>query len=295
VAEILPVLMLATHCQGIQMLVVNCYNCKSAEHSHYISENGFNLVKCTGCGLLYIRERPDDTEITRATATGQHHGEVVLDANVSYNHFVKNQYRAALAGLFKNDFKNIKTWLDVGCGYGEFMETLTEVSNGSITTFGSEPNDVKRTNDIGRGLNVDYFDLATHTKRYDAVSLMNVYSHLPDPNAFIGDMIKVVKPGGYILIQTGDAANFSPEDILRPLCLPDHLSFASEQILRDILAQHGATVEQIHRTSDIPLRPIPVLKEIVKAFMPGRDSYLKYYLKWWKYKGTSLYVLAKVG
>jgi 2-polyprenyl-3-methyl-5-hydroxy-6-metoxy-1,4-benzoquinol methylase len=276
------------------MLTVNCYNCKSAEHSHYIAENGYNLVKCSGCGLLYIRERPDDNEVLRATATGQHHGETVLDANVRYNHFVKNEYRAALASLFNKNFSGIETWLDVGCGYGEFMETITEVSNSAVKTFGSEPNDVKRTDDISRGLNVDYFELPTHDKKYDVVSLMNVYSHLPDPDAFIRDMIRVAKPGGLVLVQTGDAGNFKADEILKPLCLPDHLSFGSEQILRDILERHGAKVERIYRAADLPLRPISVLKEVVKFFMPSKDSYLKYYLKWWKYQNTSMYVLARV-
>jgi SAM-dependent methyltransferase len=276
------------------MITVNCYNCKSAEHTNYLDENGFTLVRCTGCGLLYIRDRPADNEISRATATGQHHGEVVLDANVRYNHLVKPEYRAALAGLFGRDFKDIQTWLDVGWGYCEFMEVITEVSGGKVKAFGSEPNDVKREHDVRRGLNVDYFDLTTHEKRYDAVSLMNVYSHLPDPNAFIKDMIHVVRPGGYILIQTGDAAKFGPDEILRPLSLPDHLSFASEQIVRDILERHGAKVERIFRYPDLPLRPVPILKEVVKAFLPGRDSFLKYYLRWWKYQDTRMYVLAKV-
>ena len=276
------------------MITVDCYNCKSSAHTHYCDENGFSLVRCDGCGLLYIRERPEDAQIDEATAVGQHHGDKTLDANVHYNPSIKTEYRGALKSLFNGDFSGIETWLDVGCGYGEFLETISEASGGKVSVFGSEPNQVKQAHDKKRGLNVDYFDLTTHDRKYDMVSLMNVYSHLSDPNAFIGDMKNVVKPGGRLLIETGDAAGFSYEDILKPLCLPDHLSFASEKILTDMLTRHGFTVEKTYRCADLPLRPLPFLKEVVKAVLPGYDSFLKYYLKWWKYQDSRLYILARL-
>lgn len=274
------------------MTTVDCYNCESPEHSPYCEENGFVLVRCKKRGLLYIRERPSEQEIDLATEAGEHQGDTVLEVNVQYNPFAAAEYRKALAALFGGNFDGVKSWLDVGCGYGEFLETVSKATGGRIEMFGSEPNRVKQASARKRGWNVSYFDLASHTKRYDIVSLMNVYSHLADPKVFIGHMKGVMSEGGRMLIQTGDAAKFSADDILKPLGLPDHLSFASEDILRSLLAQNGLKIDQVYRAADLPLRPFPIAKEFVKMFVPGKQSFFRYYAKWWKYQNSVLYVLA---
>jgi SAM-dependent methyltransferase len=259
-----------------------------------MSENGFTMVKCQGCGLLYVRERPDDNSIRDATAIGQHHGDETLDANVRYNAAVYPEYRKVLRQIFKPDFGDIRSWLDVGCGYGEFIDVVRELSSGKIEMFGSEPNVTKQNAAKNRGLKVGYFDLDSHEMRYDMVSLLNVYSHLPDPAQFIGTLKRVIKPGGEFLIQTGDAAKFTASEILKPLCLPDHLSFASEKIVSDILNRNGFEVVSVNKFPDLPINMKKIVKEIVKYILPKYDSYIKYYLNWHKYQDSRMYIRAKL-
>ena len=38
---------------------VDCPCCESDGHRHWASENGYDAVKCTGCGTVYIRGRRD--------------------------------------------------------------------------------------------------------------------------------------------------------------------------------------------------------------------------------------------
>ena len=273
---------------------VDCYNCHSGETEPFLRENGFWLVRCKGCGLLYIRERPDEETIEIATAIGQHHGEQDLDANVHYNPGVKAEYRRFLPEIFPDGFAGIGSWLDIGCGYGEFIETLTERSHGSIDVVGSEPNMTKQASAKKRNLNVDYFDLATHPRQYDVVSLLNVYSHLPDPYEFISGLKRVIKPGGEFLIQTGNSADFSAEDILKPLGLPDHLSFTSESILTDMLERIGFKVVSVHKFPDLPIEPKKIAKEIAKFILPKYNSYLKYYANYRKYSESKMFIRARL-
>ena len=272
------------------MITVDCYNCGSAAHAPYLRENGFDLVRCAGCGLLYVRDRPDEAEIAAATEAGRHKGEKELDANVQYNRAAARFYRKMLAEIFGGDFSGIASWLDVGCGYGEFIETIGEVSGGRIALTGSEPNAVKQASAKARGLTVDFFDLDTHDVRYDMVSLMNVYSHLPDPAAFLRTMCGVLAPGGQILVQTGDAAKFDPDEILRPVGLPDHLSFTSEEILCPMLERMGIQILSVHKYPSLALEPTRIAKETIKAFLPGRVSFLRYYANWRRYQETNMVV-----
>lgn len=44
----------------------NCYNCKSNKSGFYAEENGFVLVECLECGLLYIQELPQGNRISNS-------------------------------------------------------------------------------------------------------------------------------------------------------------------------------------------------------------------------------------
>ena len=57
----------------------DCYNCNSSESSPYAVENGFSLVKCAGCGLLYVTPRPSDDELAKSHECGVHQGDAELD------------------------------------------------------------------------------------------------------------------------------------------------------------------------------------------------------------------------
>jgi 2-polyprenyl-3-methyl-5-hydroxy-6-metoxy-1,4-benzoquinol methylase len=274
------------------MKTYDCYNCKSEKHEFYFRENGFDMVKCSGCGLLYIRERPSDEEIAVATVAGEHHGEKNLHVDVYYNRNVIPWNKRILNSIFGTNYSGINTWLDVGCGHGEFIESLRDLTAGKIVVSGNEPNATKQASARSRGLNVSFFDLASHDTQYDMVSLLNVYSHLADPKAFIGAIHHVVKPGGQFLIQTGDAANLPASDQLKPLCLPDHMSFASEKILRDMLESHNFRVDSVHKFPALQPRLVQLAKEVAKLFIPGKNSFLKYYLNYSKYAEQNMYIRA---
>jgi len=275
------------------LTTVSCYNCDSSEHQFYYRENGYEMVRCSGCGILYIPDRPANDAIANSTAIGQHHGEKTLHVDVYYNKDALRRNKKILGEIFDNGFGAVKSWLDVGCGHGEFIEAVQELSGGTISVSGLEPNLAKQKSAQSRGLDVSSFEIEEHGVEYDLVSLLNVYSHLPNPYAFIGQLKKLIKPGGDFLIQTGDAAEMTAEDIMKPLCLPDHISFVSEQILIDMLNRHGFDVVSVHKFPALLVTPVQFAKEVAKLFVPSKTSFLKYYLKYEKYSKANMYIRAR--
>ncbi|MEN6475529.1 MAG: class I SAM-dependent methyltransferase [Syntrophaceae bacterium] len=276
------------------MKTAGCYYCGSGNHRFYAEENGFTLVKCDGCGLLFVENRPDDDQITQAHKQGKHAGLNELDMTGIYNPGRVRMYRKVLEDLFGGDMGHLRTWLDVGCGHGEFIQAVQRYAPGMVEARGTEPNVHKQASARKRGLNVDYFDLETHTGRYDVISLLNVYSHLPDPPRFLEGLKKLLEPGGEIIVQTGDTAGFPAPDHYRPFCLPDHLSFASQAIVVGILERLGFEVLSIRKYPYVRLELGSVLKEIVKALLPQFSSRLRYYLKWKQYSATDMYIRARL-
>lgn len=91
--------------------------------------------------------------------------------------------------------------LDVGCGYGFFMEAARQRG---WRVFGVEPCAHARAYAASRSLEIDSEDLfarAFPPDMFDVVTLFYVLEHLPDPVGCLKEVYRVLKPGGTILLR----------------------------------------------------------------------------------------------
>jgi SAM-dependent methyltransferase len=274
--------------------MVVCYNCGCDESAFYAAENGFTLRKCVQCGLLLLADRPSDDQISQAHKQGKHTGVRELDVTGKFAARKIPRYVSILRDMFGDQLPTGTRWLDVGCGHGELLVAIQTCYPGQVTARGTEPNAHKRASALKRGLDVDYFDLDAHTERYDIISLLNVYSHLPDPPQFLQSLSALLRPGGELLIETGDSAHFLPEDHHRPFYLPDHLSFASEGIVVDVLKRVGFRVVEIRKYPLISFGVKALVKEVIKAFLPRYRSSLRNFRKRRLYAQTDMFIRARL-
>ena len=260
------------------MVTKNCYYCGSEQYTFYAEENGYNLVKCSVCGLLFIENRPSDSEISQSQKQGIHSGSKSINTTGRYWPEKTTWYLKVLDDLFDGEFGNKNTWLDVGCGYGELMKAI-QTYNSKVIVKGTEPNVHKQESARKRGLDVSYFDLDSHDKKYDVVSLLNVYSHLPNPQEFLNSIKKILEPNGELILETGDTADLAAKDHHRPFLLPDHLSFVSEKIMVGLLERLGFEILSIKKYPIVRFNFVTIAKEFVKAILPNYPypSKLKYY------------------
>ncbi len=262
----------------VMLVDVACYYCGSSNRAYYANENGYNLVKCRGCGLLYVTPRPSDDDLAAAHECGVHAGDHQLCTTWSFEKDVVAGYFDVLMDVYgKNPDFNGKQWLDIGCGHGEFMLALQSFSKGNLLVKGLEPNAIKRASAASHGLDVSFFDIRIHQNRYDFISLLNVFSHLPCPPSFLVSCASLLVPGGELLLQTGDASDLPVEKQHKPFHLPDHLSFASEHIVCSILKQCGFELLSLYKYPTFPFRcgMLRWAKELVKFILPGKRSVLK--------------------
>jgi len=177
---------------------------------------------------------------------------------------------------------------------------VQQYANGGVTVRGNEPNVYKQRSARQRDLSVDYFDPETHGTRYDFISLLNVYSHLPNPPAFLESLTRIMKPGCELILQTGDTANLASADHYRPFYLPDHLSFASEEIIVGILKKLGFQIVRVQKypliRTDAHTIAIELLKGMRALVMPRYrySSKLRYLPKHRKYRDTDMFVRARL-
>lgn len=246
---------------------VGCYVCASNQSNLWAEENGFSARRCAECGLVYVSPRPTKDSISLAAQSGLHEGAQTIDETGQRHPGKLRTYKKRLQALFEAGELRREggAWLDIGCGFGEFIEALAEESEGRLTLVGSEPNERKAAAARARGLDVKFRALPSEERRYSYVSLLNVFSHVPDPPELLRTLHELLLPGGQVILQTGNWAELERSEIPDALHLPDHLSFASERILRRLLETSGFEVERVLR---LPMFRPPLLKRL---FSPHRE------------------------
>lgn len=271
----------------------SCYNCGSNKSKLYDSENGFNLVRCNKCGLLYVNPRPSDDEITNSTMTGIHRGETDINVTNSFNENIIPRYLKILNDFYKADYLKNKSWLDIGCGNGEFLLALKEFTDNNIIVKGSEPNKLKIKSAKKHNLDVELLDLEKHEKQYDFISALNVFSHLPNPIKTLKSWKKLIKEDGELFIETGHSSHLPPKYHNKPYYLPDHLSFANKDLLVQMLEKIGFHIINVEIYRGIYYREINftnITKEMVKFILRRPNSFHSFFPK---YQHGDMFIRAK--
>ena len=140
------------------------------------------------------------------------------------------------------------SWLDVGAGYGEVVEAVALLAPSGGKIEGIEPMKPKVVHAQARGLSIRDAYLSEVHDRFDYLSIINVFSHIPDFRDFLKDIKNILAVNGEIFIETGNAGDLnSSHDVPTELDLPDHLVFAGEKHIIGYLSEAGFSIIKIKR------------------------------------------------
>jgi SAM-dependent methyltransferase len=217
--------------------------------------NGCDICRCEGCGLG--RTEPSDFD-PRAYYTG---GYFAGERSDGYS-----DYRAAEPVLrrefarsveFVRGFRGSGRLFDLGCAYGFFLKEAQRYFDVSGIELAEEAAQYCR----GSGLNVvsGVADEETMGRvgHVDVITLFDVIEHLPHPHETLALCERHLKPGGIIVITTGDFG--SPVARLtgsrwRLMTPPQHLWFFTGKSINRISAALGLSVE----SCDHPWKIVPL-------------------------------------
>jgi 2-polyprenyl-3-methyl-5-hydroxy-6-metoxy-1,4-benzoquinol methylase len=231
----------------IRLESIDCPLCGGVDRSDWGTENGFSCVKCRECGLVYVNPRPSLEDISHANEIGEHRtADEVLHVVYKRSRRKALRYAATIRAAFPDIVASSTPvrWLDVGAGFGELVEVLQEILPPGSQVMGIEPMAPKVLDAQERGLPVYQADLSQIAGRFDVISLINVFSHIPDFRDFLGRLRPLLTDGGELFVETGNGGDLtSMHDYPDLLYLPDHLVFAGEAHLRSYLEQAGFSIQ----------------------------------------------------
>lgn len=265
------ILVTMTHATSatVPLTRVPCPLCRGTEDEPWAEENGFHCVRCRACGLLFVNPRPSPELIDQGVQMGLHSLESA-ELNVVGS---RSSWKVPVfVGVIRSMFPEFQPggtpvrWLDVGAGFGELLESLGQIVPPGSTCEGIEPMIPKAQDCRRRGLKVQTCFLSDVQGRFDVVSVIDVFSHVPDFGAFLEEIKRVLVPRGEVFIKTGNGADIGPRSRLPdPLTLPDHLVFGGEKHLRRFLHEAGFDVVDLkaHRMDGVGHTIRNVVKKLV--------------------------------
>jgi SAM-dependent methyltransferase len=225
------------------------------------------LQRCRRCGCLWADDARQDEEIL--VAAYKRVGDAYFESTENdprYQTFYK-----WIEQLLKEHVSG-RTILDVGCGDGTFLSTLSN----EWSRHGVEPSMLGASLAQQRNLDVTCATLDATTKSYevDLISALDVIEHVVDPHSFVKSLKRSLRKDGVVLLLTGDADAY-PARIAGPqwsyLRWCGHISVFSQAGLRQLLESHGFEV-LASRRCEHPSSPGAVAWWRVHLLEPARRA-----------------------
>ncbi len=219
------------------------------------SEPRGRLVRCSGCGLVYL-----DAEDTIDLRYWEDH-DLAADPTAD---FYWNKAREAVFTSFLDRYTQAgDRLLDVGSGKGYFVASCRRRG---IEAYGIEvSHEAAQWANHRHGpwfkeglIESDTFKASS----YDIVTLWDVIEHLPNPKRVLLACARVLKPGGRLFIQTPNVNFHLPYAYLKRwfgfdrtrgtyMELPDHVHHFSPKTLTRLCLEAGFTQTQV-----LVMRPV---------------------------------------
>lgn len=200
------------------------------------------VVECKKCGLVYLNPRLKPELIIDSYAEGEDRSFIAQDP-MRVRTFTKAIRQ--LASEQSIPLTKRTKLLDIGCAGGAFLQAARNLG---LTTVGIEPNkwmcEYARTT---HGLDARPGVLADHkfpAKSFDVVTLWDVIEHVPDPNAELAEIYRILKPGGTLVINYPDYQSLPAKTLGKkwPFWLSVHLTYFAPATIRQQLKKAGFKV-----------------------------------------------------
>ncbi len=201
-----------------------------------------HLVKCASCNLVFSELQPEQPELVDFYSEG-------YDLTKYFSPITEKRYLELLEDF--KVFRNTGKLLDIGCGFGFFLETAKrkgwdviglEITNDAVEACSS------------KGLNMHHGTLETakfEDESFDVIVFIETIEHVIEPNRLIKEIHRVLRPGGLVYLSTPNfnALNrYRLQEKYDVIQYPLHLSYFTPKTLRRFFERNGFTTKKITST-----------------------------------------------
>lgn len=221
---------------------VGCNLCGGDDARPVATQRGLEIVRCRGCGLVYVNPRPRAGELTALYA--DYHERDGQDES-SWDRLMSRVFHEAAELLCSTRPASGRArLLDVGCGFGGFVDVMRQ-RGWDAEGVDPAPSAVEVATRRGRAVRLGTLEgFSADHGPYDAVTMFYVLEHLQDPMGALRKVFDLLVPGGTVLIRVPHTTPIV--QLLAPFGLggelhdpPFHLYDFSPAVLQEMLRRTG--------------------------------------------------------
>lgn len=166
----------------------------------------FRSVRCLNCSHVFCSPIPKNIY--------KNYEDVVDSQYLRYTISIRDSANIILP-IIKKVIRTGKI-LDVGCATGEFLDVAREfgyeIEGLELSKWSSE---IARRKEIKVYRTLLKLLASKYSNRYEAITLFGVIEHFEDPKKEMGYIKKLLKPGGVVIIWTGNVNSISSRILKR--------------------------------------------------------------------------------
>lgn len=205
---------------------------------HYPSKG---IVQCEACGLVYFPGPADTGDLyTDKYFQGQEYRDYLADEKA-----LRLNFHHRLADLRK--IKPSGRLLEIGCAYGLFLDEARKAGyDVSGVDICRKPLEHARSKLKLPVREADFLTLSDEPEVYDLICMWDTIEHLAKPMEYIQKAGRWLKPGGLLVMTTGDVVSFVSRvrrEKWRLVHPPTHLFYFSPATLERAVRQ--AALERV--------------------------------------------------
>ena len=165
--------------------------------------NEFSFVRCSACGVLYLNPRPAVSELSKIYPP--EYAPYHFDNNTSFTVRIRNWLETRKAKAFLKIIPETAEILDGGCGGTSFLNALRQAGPPGWHLWGNDFDTaalerIKKEN--FNALPGRFEELSGFDNFFDVIFLKQVIEHLARPVDVMSSAAKMLKPGGYLVVDT---------------------------------------------------------------------------------------------
>src|SRR5687767_1843895 len=199
------------------------------DHTHQVTDEVFDVVRCTHCSFVFVNPRPSPGEI------GRYYPAEFYDVAATPQSLLESKRETLAARLAVIGALPPGRLLDIGCQKGEFMWAMRERGwDVHGLEFSALPPNVFGL-PIFRG---SVEDAPFQPASFDLITLWAVLEHVHDPVAMLSSVRRLLKLDGRAFVLVPNF-NSLPGRVLRHDDVPRHLVMFTRRTMTEAAARAG--------------------------------------------------------
>jgi 2-polyprenyl-3-methyl-5-hydroxy-6-metoxy-1,4-benzoquinol methylase len=250
---------------GERQETIPCPSCAAPQARHFLACEGFAFVRCAACGLVYQNPRPVFEDLRRRY--GDQYFSYELTNELNFFGLMQMGLRDIGFDALTESLPSPRTFLDVGCATGMLIESMKE--RGWEATGADLCKESAEYGMAHRGVRIHIGTLEEARfpdGSFSVVHFSHLIEHVPDPVAYLAEVWRILKPGGYAVITTPNVDGLQARLFGKGWrsAIADHLVLFSKRTLGRMIRESGFDVRQTVTWGGLAVgtAPLPVKKPV---------------------------------